>query len=216
MHIVNQRFLAAIKATGWTVEDAFSAFVSEFDAIGVPYPNSFQNIYDQVQEHGVEVLYDHDDPMPMGLIDLFASVCKFSMEFVLFGRGKPDEETDVSTRSFDDFSEKSSVRAWVVLNSLSVSNAELAKVFNVSAGAVSQWRNQLCGMKPAQIDSLCSYAGVDRDWVKYGRLPDGDAGLQIVEMCRKLADQIKSDRDEAISKYDGQFFLLQSVYPSTL
>ncbi|WP_430930977.1 hypothetical protein, partial [Robiginitalea biformata] len=79
-----------------------------------------------------------DDPMPMGLIDLFASVCKFSMEFVLFGRGKQDEETDVSTQKFDDFSEKSSVRAWVVLNSLTVSNAELAKVFGVSAGGVSQ------------------------------------------------------------------------------
>lgn len=216
MHIVNQRFLTAIKATGWTVESAFSAFVSEFDAIGVPYPKSFQNIYDQVREHGVEVLYDHDDPMPMGLIDLFASVCKFSMEFVLFGRGKPDEEADISTRSFDDFSEKSSVRAWVVLNSLSVSNAELAKVFDVSAGAVSQWRNQLCGMKPAQIDSLCSYAGVDRDWVKCGRLPDGGAGQQIVEMCRRLADQVKSDRDEATRKYDEQLFLLQSVYPSPL
>jgi len=216
MHIVNQRFLTAVKATGWTVEDAFSAFVSELDAIGVPYPNNFKNIYDQVQEHGVEVLYDHDEPMPMGLIDLFASICKFSMQFVLFGRGEPDDETDFSQQSFDDLSEKSNVRAWVVLNSLNVSNAELAKVFSVSAGAVSQWRNQLCGMKPAQIDSLCSYAGIDPDWVKYGRLPDGDAGLQIVEMCRKLADQIKSDRDEAISKYDGQFFLLQSVYPSTL
>lgn len=216
MHIVNQRFITAVEATGWTVETAYSAFVSDFDSIGVPYPPAFQDIYDQVQEHGVEVLYDHDDPMPIGRINLFASVCNFSMQFVLFGRGKPDEETDYSLQNFDDLSEKSNVRAWVVLNSLSVSNAELAKVFNVSAGAVSQWRNQLCGMKASQIDSLCSYAGIDRDWVKYGRLPDGDAGLKIVEMCRRLADRIKSDRDEALSKYDGQFSLVQSVYPSTL
>lgn len=216
MHIVNQRFLTAVNAAGWTVEGAFSAFVSELDATGVPYPNSFQNIYDKVQEHGVEVLYDHDDPMPMGLIDLFASVCKFSMQYVLFGRGESGEENDSLIQDSHVMSDKTNIRAWVVLNSLGVSNAELAKVFNVSAGAVSQWRNQLCGMKPAQIDSLCSYAGVDRDWVKYGRVPDGNAGLQIVEMCRRLADQIESDRDEAARKYDGQFLLLQSVYPSAL